>query len=130
MSDEERNTLYLTIETIVAKEVKPLYRNINWFMTIGSLIIAFIIGVVFAESKDVQSKADRVEMEEAFKGVERDMLSKFDYYQIESDEHRMMQDAFYDPKKASIVFDDINDNITKSLGFKLTTRGRPENVKH
>jgi hypothetical protein len=116
---EEDKPHYEIIRAIVKEEFKPIERNINAFFLIALAVFGFMFVTQFMVWQKLSEKADTVT-------IERNMLSKFDYYQIEEDEHRMIKDAFYDPKKAALVIDDINANMVKALGFKLTTRGGEE----
>lgn len=113
-----KEELKTAIEPINEKN-KVMNGHINWFISVGGLVIAFMIGFLFAESKDVQGKVSKVD----FDNVEKIYMKKFDYYQIEMDEHRVTKGILKDPVQADYLFDVINDNIAEKLGFKYTTRG-------
>ncbi len=114
MTEDDKH--YGIIRAIVQEEVKPIYRNINWFVTIAGCIIAFVMGNQFYMAGKFGEKANVNET-----------MSKLQYYQLEDDEHRMLKELFPDVNKATGIFDRINDNSQRELGFKLTYRGGPNN---
>lgn len=113
---EEEYAHYETIRSIVKDEVAPINRNINIFMAVALGVFGFMFLTQFAVYKDLQAKANTIE-------VERDYLQKLSYYQIEEDEHRTLLELSTDVHKATTVYNTINDNIATALGFKYTTRG-------
>jgi hypothetical protein len=129
MSEEERDHLQY-IEEIIGKKIDAKMNPIYFLFGILILIYIAVAGpltmAVINIATEQKSKATKEDLDVAIKERERDYLKKYDYYQIEADEHRMLKEAFImptDPTKAGIIFEQINDNIATSLGFKYTTRG-------
>lgn len=111
------------IRSIVKEELKTINQWQNRFFLIVLGCFAFFFVTLMAVSRDVQSKADREVVKAEFDKAEKTYMEKFDYYQIELDEHRVMKGILKDPVQADYLFDVINDNIASKLGFKYTTRG-------
>lgn len=106
---------YEVIRKIVFEEneriMKPIYKYQNWFYTAATLVFGFMFGFQFFVWKELSAKANTTEV-----------VGKLQYYQIEEDEHRILLELQPDVNKATNVFNKINDNIAKELGFKFTTR--------
>lgn len=103
---------YDVIREIVKEEMKPLNLRQNWFYSAALLVFGFMFGVQFFVWKELSAKANSNET-----------LGKLQYYQLEYDEHQMMKEIFVNPSRSIYIFDQINDNIQRDLGFKYTMRG-------
>lgn len=104
------------IRAIIKEEMRPTIRQQNWFFVLAMSCFAFFFSTIIVISKDVQAKVDKIEVEKVY-------MEKFDYYQIERDEHRVLKEVIKNPAQADYLMDVINDNIAEKLGFKYTTRG-------
>ena len=114
--DEDR-AHYDVIRAIIQEEVKkaqvPTNILVRYSIVFASAIIGFVVGNQFYITGKFGEKADKNEV-----------VTKLEYYQIEKDEHRMIKEIFVNPSRSIYIFDQINDNIEESLGFKLTTNKR------
>jgi len=120
MSDIEYDQAML-IEAIIDKKMRPIY----WIVG-GSMLAMLTIFVTIAlpiqnKLMDVaviqKGKMDKSEAEETYMG-------KWQYYQIEEDEHRVLREVLKTPDQVDYLMGVINDNIKKELGFKYTSRGQ------
>lgn len=103
---------YELIETIVKKAQTPTNTILKTYIGISILVFGFLFNSYIDQIKEMQSKANV-----------NDTLTKIQYYQIEEDEHRVLLEMAPDVNKATNIYNKINDNIAKELGFKYTTRG-------
>ncbi|MEI7831278.1 MAG: hypothetical protein WCI31_15980 [Prolixibacteraceae bacterium] len=112
--DEDR-AHYDVIRAIIQEEVKkaqaPTNILVKYLIVFASAIIGFVVGNQFYITGKFGEKADK-----------NDTVTKLEYYQIEKDEHRMIKEIFVNPSRSIYIFDQINDNIEESLGFKLTNK--------
>lgn len=113
MSEEEMSH-YEMIRAIVKEEVTPIYRNINWVLTIGVLIIGFVVGNQYT----IHGQIGKMITEEE---ISRDYLQKLDYYKVEVDEHESIKEAFAFPSRTIYILDKINSQMRRELGLNLTT---------
>lgn len=120
---EEDKPHYEIIRGIVKEEFKPLEKNINLFFILAVAVFGFMFITQFVVWKELTSKAGKEELTIVIKERERDYLKKFDYYQIEEDEHRVMKEIIKNPGQTEYLIGVINNNILEQLGFKYTTRG-------
>lgn len=109
---EEDKAHYDLIESIVKKAQAPTNTILKSYIGISILVFGFFFNSYIEQVKENQTKANANEV-----------LTKIQYYQIEEDEHRILLEMAPDVNKATIIFNKINDNITKELGFRYTTRG-------
>lgn len=114
---------YEVIRAIIKEEVKPISQRQTWFYTAAFGCLAFFYVELMKLSKDIDTKPDKIEVDTEFDKAEKTYMEKFDYYQIEVDEHRVLKEVIRNPAQADYLMDVINDNIASKLGFKYTTRG-------
>lgn len=120
--DEDR-PYYDIIRTIIKEEVRPIVKEEvkqavspisqrqNWFYSLALVVFGFMFGVQFFVWKELSGKANANEV-----------LDKLQYYQLEVDEHTMMKEIFINPSRSIYVFDQINNNMQRDLGFKFVNR--------
>lgn len=111
------------IREIIKEEVKPIAQRQTWFYTAAFGCLAFFYVELMKLSKDIDTKPDKIEVDGKFDKADKTYMEKWDYYQIEVDEHRVMKEILKNPIQADYLFDVINDNIEVKLIGKFTTRG-------
>ncbi len=115
------------IDKKVREKMSPIYWMFGILVVIYIAVAAPLTGAVISNSSSISTKVSKDELDAVVKERERDYLKKFDYYQIEKDEHDMMKEAFIAPVdalKLEVIINRINENISNSLGFRYgTTRG-------
>lgn len=109
--DEDRAN-YEVINSIVKSAVDPIKAMFKIYVTVSTSVFAFLFIAYVIMNNNIQGKANSNEV-----------LTKLQYYQLEYDEHTSMKEIFVNPSRSIYIFDQINDNIQRDLGFKLTTRG-------
>ncbi len=124
---------YDVIRTIVQEEVKmavaPVQADVksinkrqDWFYSLSLLVFGFLFGVQFFVWKELSGKANTTDIKTEFDKVDKTYLQKWDYYQIEEDEHRVMKEVIRNPSQADYLLGIINNNIVEKLGYKYQTR--------
>jgi c-di-AMP phosphodiesterase-like protein len=124
---EEDKPHYDIIAEIVQKELKIALRPFEAIMkvalSVSLTVFAFMFLTQFLVYKDLQLKANASDLKLEIEKADKTYLQKLSYYQIEVDEHRMVQEVWASPSSAQFVYAQINDNIAETLGFKYTMRG-------
>ncbi len=115
---EDDKSHYDLIREIVKEENKTMQislnesiNNVKWFIGLASGVMAFLFVTQFVVYKELSAKPNINEV-----------VGKMQYYQMEEDEHRMLLELAPDVNKAIPVFEKINDNIARELGFRFTTK--------
>lgn len=115
------------VDVKTREKMAPIYWMFGILILIYLAVAAPLTGAVIGNASSLSTKVSKDEFDVAIKERERDFLKKFDYYQIERDEHDMIKEAFICPNdaiKLEVIFNRINENVASSLGFRYgTTRG-------
>jgi len=110
--DEDREH-YDLIRSIVNDAVAPTTTFLKWYISVSIPVFGFLFCAYVSMNNAIQSKAN-----------ESEVITKMQYYQIEEDEHRELLELQPDVNKATNVFNKINANIARELGFRYgVTRG-------
>ena len=120
---EEDKPHYEVIRSIVKEELKMINTIMKWFITSILSVFAFMFLVQMNLTKEVQGKANAAEIKTEFEKADKMYLQKWDYYQIEQDEHRVMKEIIRNPAQVDYLIDIINNNIVEKLGYKYQSRG-------
>ena len=99
------------VDYLLEKRFKPIERNLNIFY----IAVLGVVGYLFINQQNISEKVNT-------KADKSEVVTKFEYYQIEKDEHRMVLEIFAFPSRAAFVLGQINDNMESALGFKYTSR--------
>jgi len=113
MSEQELEHARL-IDELMSQRLKPIYWIFGIFMTAFMTISVPLTATLIETVKVQQLKLSKADAERIF-------VSKFTYYQIEEDEHRMLLPLLKDPN-AKYIMDEINDNIAQMLDMKYYPR--------
>jgi len=122
MSDEEKRHFEL-YEEIINLKMRPIYWMMGLMVTIFVTIAAPLTIILIGTVEKVSAKADIDKMKAEFDKADKTYLQKWDYYQIEEDEHRVMKEIIKSPIQADYLMGVINNNMIEQLGFKYTNRG-------
>ena len=131
-------SLEMIIDTKINTRVKSAMYPIYWmvggtlftmltiFLTVAlplqkKLMEVALVQELKAFTKDVDARFK--ESEALTRKQESLYIDKYQYYRIEEDEHRMLQEAFKIHDMTPYVMAQINANILKELGFDYTIRG-------
>lgn len=116
-----------TIETKLESKMKSQMQPIYW--AVGIMLTIFIsisvpLTLVLIEVARIQPlKAYTSELKASEEKADKTYLQKWDYYQIEEDEHRVIKEILKTPAQADYLMGIINENIVTQLGFKYQVRG-------
>jgi hypothetical protein len=124
---ENPTSLDLIIDTKISRAMYPIYWMIGGtlfavltiFITIALPLQAKLMEVAITQKE----KAFTSDVDKKLKDFESFYVTKFQYYQSEEDEHRMMEMLFPNIESAKYIFTQVNANIAEQLGFKYTSRG-------
>lgn len=130
MTTEEKKNHYEIVDEIVKNRVTPMF----WFVGIAVTLFGIVVGIFSVVLIDVAksngSKASVTQVEDLKNSLTqqvdklreeraKDYLKKLDYYQIEAREHTKMKEAFDEPRRASIVLQEINERMSFDLGLQF-----------
>lgn len=122
MGEEEKRHFEL-YEEIISLKMKPIYWMMGLIVTIFVTIAAPLTIILISTVEKVSAKADTEKMKAEFDKADKTYLQKWDYYQIEEDEHRVMKEIIKNPQQADYLMGIINNNILEKCGFKYVSRG-------
>lgn len=104
----------------IDKKFKPIY----WIIGVAMLAMLSIFVTIALPLQNNLIEVIKNQQNAALsKDVDAKFINKWDYYQIEVDEHRLLKTAIQNPIQADYIMGVINDNIETRLLGKFTTRG-------
>ena len=122
------------LERRLSVAVAPMVKQQNNFLAVVSfftVLAAGVVGYIFVRQEGIteklSEKSTKTELNEALKERERDYLKKLDYYKMEVDEHKKLQECFAIPSRIPFVLSEINEHIMYELNISIgVTRGGPQ----
>ena len=119
------------LQNRLSAAVEPMRKQQDFFIKLVSACIVLatsIIGYIFVRqewvNEKLSEKSTKTELTDAHKERERDYLKKLDFYKLEIDEHKKIQECFISPSRIPFVISDINEHIMYELNLNIgTTRG-------